>query len=265
MNKFWIYLSVCILFIACNEDNKLCIDKSDIDNKLQCDTIYQPVCGCDNITYYNACEAEFKHGVNQWTNGQCAHKCTYTDTLTVFLINDKCIILTDYVNYYEVGYYPENFTWKEDQAYFVNYFIANTIPSCGFGDYNLNITCVKPFTPDCHTIIETQSPDSFLPKDTVYIDSIALFDPCLTVYYRYLGGCNEPRLDLYHLNDSSLGSNIRLQLRYDNGVGPCDELVPDSCSFDLSSIQIEGINQVNIQMDANGDLDFSEEFIYEYE
>lgn len=265
MNKIWIYFSISILFIACTEDNKLCIDKSVVDNSLQCDTIYQPVCGCNNETYYNACEAEYMNGIKQWTNGQCAHKCSYIDTLTVFSINEQCTILTDFTTFYEVSYEPENFIWEKGQSYFVNYFTANTAPKCIQSAENINITCVKPYIPNCHPIIETQGADNFLPNDTLHIDSIALFDPCLTVYYRYLGGCNEPRLDLYHLNDSSTNFSTRLQLRYDNGEGPCDEFINDSCSFDLSSIQIECTNQINIQLDANGDADFYEEFSYEYE
>ena len=36
-----------------------------------CIEIYKPVCGCDDITYSNACYAETT-GVLRWTQGACA-------------------------------------------------------------------------------------------------------------------------------------------------------------------------------------------------
>ncbi len=263
MNKP-ILLFICALIItACSTDNKLCIDRNSIDLSLVPDSIYKPVCGCDNNTYYNRYEAEYLNGVRHWKTGQCDHKCTYTDTLTMFASNDSCIILTDYSNFYEVAYAPDGIIWELNQPYFVNYFESNIKPLC-VGEYSINITCIKPFTPDCFPILNTLDIDNFLPNDTLQIDSIVLLNPCIKVYYSYLGGCNNERLDLFHLSDSSTTNNIRLQLRFDLGDGPCDEIINDSISFDLSPIQIDGMSEVSVTMDANGDSNFLEQFIYSY-
>ncbi|HIA37890.1 MAG TPA: hypothetical protein EYN89_14440, partial [Flavobacteriales bacterium] len=47
-----------------------CIDSSLIDS-IVCTTLYDPVCGCDNITYSNDCYATNYGGVTSYTNGPC--------------------------------------------------------------------------------------------------------------------------------------------------------------------------------------------------
>lgn len=51
--------------------NNLCIDPNIIDLTVVCTAQYDPVCGCDSITYNNACEAQFYHGLTSWTQGAC--------------------------------------------------------------------------------------------------------------------------------------------------------------------------------------------------
>jgi hypothetical protein len=48
-----------------------CIDSTLIDPTALCPMIWLPVCGCNNVTYSNACEAVVYGGVLTYTEGSC--------------------------------------------------------------------------------------------------------------------------------------------------------------------------------------------------
>ena len=69
---FLVYL--ILVFSSCSskeiKTDELCIDPDQIKLDFICTLEYNPVCGCDNITYGNLCQATNNRVLN-YTDGEC--------------------------------------------------------------------------------------------------------------------------------------------------------------------------------------------------
>lgn len=71
--------NICVLPYPCG-DIITCIDSTQINPDIMCTADYNPVCGCNDITYSNACIAENWFGVTSWTPGECQGTITFADS-----------------------------------------------------------------------------------------------------------------------------------------------------------------------------------------
>ena len=76
--KLCLFLIIVLILIMTqcktNDENELlptCIDTSLINPDVGCYQVYEPLCGCDGVTYGNACEALNFAGVISYSDGEC--------------------------------------------------------------------------------------------------------------------------------------------------------------------------------------------------
>jgi hypothetical protein len=80
---------------GCNPDT-ICVDSMQIDLTIICPAVFDPVCGCNEITYNNSCEATYYGGVTTYTTGPCSSN--FVEALTTNIVvfpnpfNDQFLI-----------------------------------------------------------------------------------------------------------------------------------------------------------------------------
>ena len=72
---------ICLSIVSCQKEDENCgiiptvsfgncIDSSLIEPNIMCTTDWDPVCGCDGVTYSNSCNAT-RSGVVSYLSGEC--------------------------------------------------------------------------------------------------------------------------------------------------------------------------------------------------
>lgn len=68
-----VILGLFILGFSLSSNGQACIDQLRINPTYPCpDLDYNPVCGCDEVTYRNLCYAINRSGVNYYRDGTCS-------------------------------------------------------------------------------------------------------------------------------------------------------------------------------------------------
>ena len=72
LSKLFITSLICVLSCSSEEtEETACIDETKIDGLVLCIEVYEPVCGCNGITYPNVCYASSVGGVTSFISGPC--------------------------------------------------------------------------------------------------------------------------------------------------------------------------------------------------
>jgi hypothetical protein len=148
-----IFISIfSTITVSAQNPSDTCVDENQIDFSVPCNFIYNPVCGCDNITYENDCIAENHGGVSSWTIGECVNENSCIDSS---LINEDLACIEIYApvcgcdnvtygngciaeNYYGIS----SFTLGECEN--------NTPPNCIDSSFiNPNVNCTTIYEPVC--------------------------------------------------------------------------------------------------------------------
>jgi len=70
-----LFITSLLFITSCSSEESeetACIDESKIDGLVLCIEVYEPVCGCNGVTYPNVCYASSIGGVTSFINGACA-------------------------------------------------------------------------------------------------------------------------------------------------------------------------------------------------
>jgi hypothetical protein len=78
---------------ACDSAFLPCVLPAQINTSQPCPNIANPVCGCDGITYMNACEATYYGGVTSFTPGSCN-----TNSISAIDVNNAFVLYPNPTN-----------------------------------------------------------------------------------------------------------------------------------------------------------------------
>ncbi len=208
----------CSFTIAVTVPNNLCIDPTKIDTSIACIAIFDPVCGCDSITYDNACIAENYHGVVSWTQGACggANACIGTINSTV-TGSDVSFNLTGHPH--DISYYYWEFGDGNDSGAAAPTHTYNLT-----GTYNVSLVIIDSLSNQCvynSTITVGSGP--------VCIDATLIDLTAVCPGYNPVCGCDNVSYDNACIAEKCYGVSTWTQ-------GPCPTSQDSTCTTSVSFV-----------------------------
>lgn len=234
-----VFLFACLFLNSCKKDDTdSCSDQDLMDSSWSCPLVYDPVCGCDGLTYTNACIAKFKNGIRSFNQGAC--NCIYPETGIVVELGlancNKMIRLESgkYLNPVEV---PTAFELKVGTRVQFNYQSLNSYEDNCSNSENVKIRCIRETS--CISIGDYQlNTGQTTYNDDVDVHFAQVLGDCITITFNYKGDCKE---HLFRLSKEAVqaisGSNSILVLEHYANGDTCQSPQTKTMSFDLQNLQ----------------------------
>ncbi len=263
---FFFSLTISLLFISCDKEDTTCIDPDQINLDAPITLDYNPVCGCNGITYSNIPSAKYYGGVTSWTQGPCAEEALPCDSATIFTthISSDCglILENESGQFFEVILSDPEIEFWGGEEIAIFYESLPILGSCS-GYPSINITGFCDYN-ECIPILHEASYLSPYWADPVQINSVELIGTCLNINLTYSGGCSAHlfRLSRFWTWCGTPPTPSDLTLDHADFDDACDALITRTISFDLSVHFSEPNGTISIPIKNSSDPNNNFTIIY---
>ncbi len=243
---FFLFSCLCLFTFSCDTEKIGCIDHDLINLDTPVSLDYNPVCGCNGITYPNTEAARLHGGNTNWTDGPCFEDVTTNcDSTTIFKAwNDpNCgLLLTALdVQKFEVNDMYGNISLLNNQQIAAYYKTSTQLGSCGdLSTIDITGFCnYSKCTPyDIHIYSGTNESVPYW-GDAIRINTVWKEGSCLFLNVTYSGGCEKHifRLIKSALVHESIMLFPNFLFDHQSFNDPCETSITETISFDISYAQ----------------------------
>lgn len=194
---FFVPMLIAALAAAHESAAQACVDSTLIDPTAMCPMVWDPVCGCNGVTYGNDCEAENLGGVTSWVSGECSGSAM--DCVDLGGIDfGACDMAMGVVMWNGSCSYLSGCGWEVNGVDYSTYSFTSMEQceeACGSSE------CIDPTLAD--PLVDC---DPFTPVPVCGCDSLTHFSPCVATYMDFVswmepGACAGDCFDETRVNE----------------------------------------------------------------
>ncbi len=170
----YIYINV----INCDSSVDLCcVDSMLINPAINCGNIFQPVCGCDQISYLNACIAQYVYGVSFWIDGPCSDSCNIQASFTTITtgmsvaFNNTTSGASSYISNWDFGDASTSIVQNPTHLYTApgNYIVTLTVYDSSDSSC-FSLICDTVVIENCFLSVDAGPNDTICLEDCVFLN-----------------------------------------------------------------------------------------------